>query len=73
MSKLKIRDQNDPNTWYEVPAGGVGVPSGGTKGQVLKKSSATDYSTEWADDVQIYIQSSTPTSSSPDGLYFVTS
>lgn len=71
MSVLKIKDQN--GNWYEVPAGGVGVPSGGTKGQVLKKSSATDYSTEWADNVPIYIQSSTPTSSSPDGLYFVTS
>ena len=27
---------------------GVGVPAGGTTGQVLKKSSATDYDTEWA-------------------------
>lgn len=26
-----------------------GVPSGGTSGQVLKKSSATDYATRWAD------------------------
>ena len=29
---------------------GVGVPSGGTTGQVLKKTSATDYATAWADD-----------------------
>lgn len=49
MSKLKIRDQNDPNTWYEIPAGGVGVPSGGTAGQILMKSSSTDYADEWAD------------------------
>jgi len=28
---------------------GVGIPSGGTSGQVLSKSSATDYDTEWAD------------------------
>lgn len=28
---------------------GVGVPGGGTAGQVLKKSSATNYDTEWAD------------------------
>lgn len=28
---------------------GVGVPSGGTTGQVLKKASGTDYDTEWAD------------------------
>ena len=27
-----------------------GIPSGGTSGQVLKKSSATDYATEWADE-----------------------
>lgn len=27
---------------------GVGVPIGGTEGQVLVKSSATDYATEWA-------------------------
>lgn len=28
---------------------GVGVPPGGTSGQVLAKSSATDYDTEWVD------------------------
>jgi hypothetical protein len=33
----------------EGPAG-VGVPSGGTTGQVLKKRSGTDYDTEWADE-----------------------
>lgn len=34
------------------PAGqnGQGVPSGGTTGQVLKKASATDYDTEWANE-----------------------
>ena len=34
------------------PAGadGVGVASGGTTGQVLKKKSNTDYDTEWAND-----------------------
>ena len=44
MSKLKIRDGDQ---WTEIPAGGVGVPSGGTTGQVLTKSSNTDYATEW--------------------------
>ena len=29
---------------------GVGVPDGGTTGQVLKKKSNTDYDTEWADE-----------------------
>ena len=34
------------------PAGqdGVGVPEGGTTGQVLKKKSGIDYDTEWADE-----------------------
>ena len=31
-------------------ADGQGVPTGGTTGQVLKKASATDYDTEWADE-----------------------
>lgn len=29
---------------------GIGVPSGGTTGQVLKKASGEDYDTEWADE-----------------------
>lgn len=32
-----------------VGPAGVGVPAGGTTGQVLAKSSATDYATEWVD------------------------
>lgn len=31
-------------------ADGVGIPAGGTTGQVLKKSSGTDYATEWGDE-----------------------
>lgn len=46
MSILKIKNGN---TWEEIPAGGVGVPSGGTAGQILMKSSSTDYADEWAD------------------------
>ena len=46
MSKLKIKDGNN---WVEIPASGVGVPSGGTAGQALVKSSGTDYATEWDD------------------------
>jgi len=44
MSQLKIRNGND---WYSVPAGGAGVPSGGSAGDVLVKSSSTNYATEW--------------------------
>ena len=45
MSQLKIKNGNN---WESIPAGGIGVPSGGTTGQVLQKSSNTDYATEWA-------------------------
>ena len=45
MSQLKIKNGNN---WESIPAGGVGVPSGGTAGQVLRKSSNADYATEWA-------------------------
>ena len=44
--QLKIKNGN---TWEGIPASGVGVPSGGTAGQVLTKISAADYATEWAD------------------------
>lgn len=53
MSKLKIRLNG--NTWEEIPAGGIGVPSGGTQGQALLKSSNTDYSTAWANITQIHV------------------
>jgi len=46
MGKLKIKDDNDQ--WQDVAANGYGVPSGGSKGEYLKKSSSTDYATEWA-------------------------
>ena len=45
MSQLKIKDGNN---WVNIPAGGIGVPSGGNQGDVLVKSSSTDYATEWA-------------------------
>ena len=44
MSQLKIKNGNN---WESIPAGGIGVPSGGTTGQYLKKSSSADYATEW--------------------------
>ena len=45
MSKLKIKDGDQ---WTEIPAGGIGIPSGGMADQFLKKSSAVDYATEWS-------------------------
>lgn len=43
----------DGSAWQEVVGlpgiDGVGVPSGGSTGQVLAKNSATDYDTEWID------------------------
>ena len=44
--QLKIKNGS---SWESIPAGGVGVPSGGSSGQYLKKSSSTDYATEWTD------------------------
>lgn len=43
------------NTEYWAPEGqmgpsGQGVPTGGTTGQVLKKTSGSDYDTDWADE-----------------------
>lgn len=47
---------------------GVGVPTGGTTGQVLSKINSTDYNTEWVTPsagggvgVNTYIQSTAPT------------
>jgi len=36
-------------------ADGVGVPAGGTAGQLLKKSSGVDYETEWSGADDIYV------------------
>lgn len=55
--QISITDAEDTET-FNVMDGvdgapgqdGVGVPSGGTTGQVLKKASGTDYDTEWATD-----------------------
>ena len=46
MSKLKLKDENDQ--WLEAAANGYGVPSGGNTGDVLVKSSSTDYATGWS-------------------------
>ena len=48
-------DVLDGEQGEQGPAGadgapGVGVPTGGTQGQVLKKKSGTNYDTEWADE-----------------------
>lgn len=63
MSKLKIKDGDQ---WTEVSAGGIGVPSGGTTGQVLKKSSNTDYATEWDDETSTIPSYGTSISLYPD-------
>lgn len=47
-------------------ADGVGVPAGGTAGQVLSKIDSTNYNTQWVDqssggsDIQTYIQTTQP-------------
>ena len=35
---------------------GVGVPAGGTQGQVLKKKTGTDYDTEWGNEPTVPVQ-----------------
>jgi len=64
-------------------APGVGVPAGGTTGQVLTKSSATDYATVWAaaaGGASVHVGPSAPASpavgdlwwrNDPDGVLFV--
>jgi hypothetical protein len=44
------------------PAGaaGPGVPAGGTTGQILTKTSGTDYATRWADPA-IVVSTTPPT------------
>jgi hypothetical protein len=49
----------------EQGANGVGVPVGGTTGQILKKNSNTNYDTGWANEsgavgVNTYIQDTDP-------------
>ena len=48
-SSLKYKNQNGEFQSAAALKGepGVGVPSGGTTGQVLQKASGTDYDTEW--------------------------
>jgi hypothetical protein len=51
--RVTITDAEGPHSFdvMDGPEGapGVGVPSGGTTGQVLSKASGTDYDTEWVD------------------------
>lgn len=68
MPQLKIKDNG---TWVDIPAGGVGVPSGGTTGQVLQKSSNTDYATEWATNDYYETGNSTITVNNSSGTEWV--
>lgn len=68
MSVLKIKNGS---TWEEIPAGGIGVPSGGTAGQVLLKSSATDYATQWGNYFPTIVEDVWSTTSS--GSMYTTS
>ena len=53
-------------------ADGVGVPAGGTTGQVLSKASGTDYDTEWVDrNPTVSVTGSTPTITALPGIRYV--
>lgn len=47
MTVLKVKS-GAGGTWEEVGGVGIGVPAGGTTGQVLTKTSAADYATAWS-------------------------
>ena len=58
MSRFKVKDNNDQ--WVDISASGVGVPSGGTQGQVLTKHSGTNYDTAWVTPTSVYVGASEP-------------
>jgi len=47
MSDITVQLGGGITVQFPVSTPGVGVPEGGTTGQVLSKISATDYATEW--------------------------
>lgn len=66
-----VVEDNSEDVFIEVSSigekgdNGVGVPTGGTTGQVLKKNSNSDYDTVWANEssgagVRTYIQDTDP-------------
>ena len=61
MSQLKIKDGAN---WIPIPAGGIGVPSGGDSGEILVKSSSTDYATQWALPLSLKLLWTNPSPSS---------
>ena len=62
--------QNGTNGQDGAP--GVGVPSGGTTGQVLSKASGTDYDTAWIDkNPVVQVSGSTPTITALPGVRYV--
>lgn len=56
---LVVGPQGDPGPAGRDGAPGVGVPAGGTAGQVLAKSSSTDYATGWVTPLAIGTTSTT--------------
>ena len=46
MTVLRIKS-GAGGTWEEIGGVGIGVPAGGTTGQILTKTSAADYATAW--------------------------
>lgn len=48
-----IGDQGIQGPTGPTGAQGIGIPSGGTAGQILKKASGSDYITEWVDPASV--------------------
>ena len=57
MTVLRVKS-GAGGTWEEVGGIGVGVPAGGTTGQVLVKTSAADYATAWGSNQPILANTS---------------
>jgi hypothetical protein len=58
LTPSKDNYSGDPRTIAVVSGGGLaanGIPVGGTTAQMLVKSSATDYATEWADQPAVVV------------------
>lgn len=61
---------------YRTTSGGawtdinLGIPSGGTTGQILQKNSSTNYDTEWADRT-LDVLTTAPASANTDGVKVV--
>ena len=71
--RITITDANGPHS-FDVMNGedGKGLPAGGSEGQVLAKTSVTDYATEWVDkNPVVQVSGTTPVINALPGVRYV--